>query len=98
MKAYTRNNLADDLADRLKVPVSQSRQVVQFIIDRLTKVMAEGKKVEFRGFGSFVPLVRKSKVGRNPKHPEAGTYTIPARKIVRFRIGKELDLKLNPSA
>lgn len=95
MNAYTRNDLADDLADKLGVPVSQSKQVVEYIIDRLGAVMAAGRKVEFRGFGILVPQVRKSKVGRNPKHPEAGTYTIPARKVVRFRVGKELDAKLN---
>lgn len=95
MKAYTRNDLAADLADQLKVPVSQTKQMVGFIVDRLTQVMAAGRKVEFRGFGIFVPQVRKGKVGRNPKHPENGTCTIPARKIVRFRVGKGLDLKLN---
>jgi integration host factor subunit beta len=95
MKAYTRNDLADDLADKLKVSVSQSKLVVSFVIDRLTQAMAGGRKVEFRGFGIFVPQVRKGKVGRNPKHPENGTYTIPARRVVRFRVGKKLDLKLN---
>jgi len=98
MKAYTRNDLADDLAARTKMPVSQTKQIVGFIIDRLAEVMADDRKIEFRGFGIFVPQVRKSKVGRNPKHPEAGTYTIPARKVVRFRVGKELDVKLNPQA
>lgn len=98
MKAYTRNDLADDVAGHLKIPVSQSKQIVEHIINRLAQVMADGRKVEFRGFGIFVPQVRKSKVGRNPMHPEAGTYTIPARKVVRFRVGKELDVKLNPSA
>lgn len=97
MKAYTRNNLADDLAEHLKLPVSQVKSTVEFIIDRLAEVMVEGQKVEFRGFGIFMPQIRKSKIGRNPKHPEAGTYTIPARKVIRFRVGKELDIKLNPS-
>lgn len=98
MKAYTRNDLADYLANRTKMPVSQTKQVVGFIIEQLAEVMAAGRKIEFRGFGIFVPQVRKSKIGRNPKHPEAGTYTIPARKVVRFRVGKELDVKLNPPA
>jgi len=97
MKAYTRNDLADDLATMMKVPVSQSKQVVGFAIDRLAQAMVDGRKVEFRGFGIFVPQVRKEKVGRNPMRPEAGAYTIPARKVVRFRVGKELDGRLNPA-
>lgn len=95
MKAYTRNELAEDLASHTKLSVSETKQSIGFIIDRLAEVMASGRKIEFRGFGIFVPQVRKSKVGRNPMRPEAGTYTIPARKVVRFRVGKELDSKLN---
>ena len=95
MKAYTRNELADDLASKLRVSVSQSKPMVRFIVDRLSAVLVTGRKVEFRGFGVFVPQVRKGKVGRDPMHPENGAYTIPARKTIRFRVGKKLDLKLN---
>ena len=95
MKAYTRNELANDLAAKFSVPVSQTKLMVAVIFDRLTLALVAGRKVEFRGFGIFVPQVRKGKIGRNPKYPEKGTCTIPARKVVRFRVGKGLDLKLN---
>ena len=86
------------MAGQMEVPVIQTKQVVQFVIDRLTEALASGRRIEFRGFGVFAPQIRKSKVGRNPKHPEAGTCNIPARKVVRFRVGRELNEKLNPSA
>jgi nucleoid DNA-binding protein len=97
MKAYTRTNLAAELAAYLDVPVTRGKQVSEFILDRLASVLTENRKVEFRGFGIFVPQVRKEKIGRNPKNISAGTFTIPARKVVRFRVGKELDTKLNPT-
>jgi nucleoid DNA-binding protein len=97
MSAYTRVNLADDLAAHLKVPVTQSKQTVDFILERLSVVMTENQKIEFRGFGTFVAQTRKEKIGRNPRNPDAGTFVIPARKVVRFKVGKELDVKLNPA-
>jgi integration host factor subunit beta len=93
---YTRNDLADDLSKQLNIPVTQSKQSVEFILEKLTQVLAEDRKVEFRGFGVFVPRISKAKVGRNPLNPSAGTYTIPAKHVVRFRVGKDLNTKLNP--
>lgn len=97
MKAYTRVNLADDLTAHLNVSVTQGKQAVDFILDRLSAMMVENQKIEFRGFGTFVPQTRKEKIGRNPRDPSAGTFVIPARKVVRFKAGKELDAKLNPA-
>lgn len=98
MSAYTRRNMVDDLTNDLKISVSQSKQIVEAVIKQLARVMVSGQKIEFRGFGIFVLQVRKSKIGRNPKRLEDGEYTIPARKIIRFRVGKELDKKLNTLA
>ena len=39
---------------------------------------------------------RKPKIGRNPGNPKAGQYLIPARTMVRFRVGKDLFNRLNP--
>jgi len=97
MNAYTRNHMADDLAAHLKIPVTQSKQAVEFVLARLSDTLASGNKIEFRGFGIFTPQKRKEKLGRNPRNPAAGTYTIPARTVVRFKAGKELDTKLNIS-
>jgi integration host factor subunit beta len=57
--------------------------------------LSEGKKVEFRGFGVLQVVQRKQKIGRNPKDPSGGTYTIPPRAVVKFRAGKELDETIN---
>ncbi len=94
MKAYTRNELAEDLAKETGAPVSDMKAIVTFIVERLTSVLAEGRKIEFRDFGVFTPRIRKQKVGRNPRYPEKGSFTIPQRWMVRFKMGRELDQKL----
>jgi nucleoid DNA-binding protein len=41
-----------------------------------------------------VPQVRRKRIGRDPLHPTR-LYTIPMRRVVRFRVAKELDARLN---
>ena len=50
--------------------------------------MAEGKKVELRGFGSFRIRQRNARVGRNPKSGEK--VDVPSKKVPFFKAGKEL--------
>lgn len=96
MKTLTRNALAVTLSQRLGIPVDRAKGVVDHTLDVLVATLAEGTKIEFRGFGVFDVVQRKAKIGRNPKNLAAGQYQIPARRAVRFRAGKSLFYKLNP--
>ena len=94
-QSFTRGDLAVDLASRLNVSVESAKNTVEHVIPSVSDALVEGKKVEFRGFGVLEPVQRKPKIGRNPKDPSSGTYTIPARTVVKFRTGSELDKALN---
>lgn len=96
MSNFTRNELATVLSQRLALPVDRAKGIVDQTLLILTETLAAGQKVEFRGFGIFDVVNRKPKVGRNPKNPAAGQYQIPARRMVRFRVGKQLFDLLNP--
>jgi len=96
MSNFTRNELAVELSKRLAVPVDRAKGIVDATLDVLTNAMTDGRKIEFRGFGLFDVVLRKPKIGRNPNNLAAGQYQIPARNMVRFRVGKQLFDKLNP--
>lgn len=96
MNSFTRVDLAEALSRKMSIPVDKARSIVDQTLDILTEVMITGRKVEFRGFGMFDVVKRKAKVGRNPLKPHAALYQIPARRMVRFRPGKQLFDKLNP--
>ena len=93
---FTRNELALELSKRLAIPVDRAKGVVDQTLAVLADALADNKKIEFRGFGILDVVRRKAKVGRNPKKPDAGEYQIPARNMVRFRVGKQLFDRLNP--
>ena len=63
------------------------------VFNEITHSLADGKRVELRGFGAFSVQKRKQRVGRNPRTGEA--VMVEAKVIPRFKTGKELRLKLN---
>ena len=68
-------------------------RIVATIFNEITNSLAEGKRVELRGFGAFSIQKRKQRIGRNPRTGEA--VMVDAKAIPRFKTGKELRLKLN---
>jgi nucleoid DNA-binding protein len=77
---------------------TQVYDVVQKTLDCIAEALAKGGKVELRNFGVFDVIIRKPRVGRNPRSPETDV-PIPARAMVKFKAGKEMAaevLKLTP--
>lgn len=58
-------------------------------LDHITGTLAAGDKVELRKFGVFEIAIRKPRIGRNPKQPEANV-NIPLRVVVKFKAGNEM--------
>ena len=72
--------------------------VVQKTLDQISESLAKGGKVELRNFGVFEVVIRKARVGRNPRNPHTDV-PIPAHAQVKFKAGKEMKaavLKLTP--
>lgn len=77
-------------ADRLKMRDKEALVVIDALIDSIKKVVAEQGRLEIRDFGVFQTKTRKERVGRNPKDKKE--YPIPARRVVTFKMGRELKL------
>lgn len=67
--------------------------VVQKALDYITESLSKGETIEFRDFGVFEIKTRKPRIGRNPNKPE-NTVTIPERRVVKFKPGKEMKAKV----
>ena len=61
---------------------------VKMILDALTQRLANGQRVELRGFGSFGLSLRPARKGRNPRSGEA--VFVPEKYVPHFKAGKEL--------
>ena len=80
--------LINAIANRFFLTQVESREIIKFILSRITEDLKKGERVYFRGFGSFTKEKRASKKVR---HPETGKIiTIPERITVDFDPSKEL--------
>ncbi len=66
---------------------------VRAILEHMVSSLAEGKRIEIRGFGSFAVTVRPARVGRNPKTGDS--VLVPEKRVPHFKCGKDLKLRLN---
>jgi len=61
---------------------------VKTVLEHMAERLANGDRIEIRGFGSFSLHYRPGRVGRNPK---TGTpVSLPAKFVPHFKPGKEL--------
>ena len=68
-------------------------QVVDIFFDEISQRLAEGGRVELRGFGAFSTRARDARQGRNPRTGEA--VHVEAKRVPYFRPGKEMRRVLN---
>ncbi len=91
----TRVRLA--LKPDVKLHQAQVADVISHTLDAIRDALVNGNTVELRNFGVFKIEVRKERVGRHPKDPSVD-IRIPARKVVKFRSGKEMKNQLEAAA
>lgn len=61
---------------------------VKTILEHMAERLANGDRIEIRGFGSFSLHFRPGRVGRNPK--TGAPVSLPAKHVPHFKPGKEL--------
>ena len=68
---------------------------VKTMIEHMAQVLARGKRIEIRGFGSFSLHYRAPRIGRNPKTGES--VGLSGKYVPHFKPGKELRDRVNRS-
>lgn len=81
--------------DNPDLKAEEVEQVVDIFFDEIAQRLAEGGRVELRGFGAFSTRERDARKGRNPRTGEA--VDVPAKRVPYFKTGKEIRQRLNPS-
>lgn len=81
-----------DLVKRLRKECSltevEAEKLIKAAIDTFTEALAEGERVFLPGFGTFAPVARAARKGRNPKTGEE--LSLPARNAIKFTAAKRL--------
>ncbi len=71
-------------------------RIVSTIFDEISAALAEGDRVELRGFGAFSVKIRDARLGRNPRTGE--TVNVDRKAVPFFKTGKQLRDMLNTNS
>ena len=68
-------------------------KVVDTFFEEIEQRLAQGGRVELRGFGAFSTREREPRQGRNPR--TGASVAVPGKKVPYFKPGKEMRARLN---
>ncbi len=81
-------DLIDVLAQNGTLTKAKAGEVIDLVLDSISKSLKKGESVTLVGFGTFDVSKREARKGRNPQTGE--TLKIKARTVAKFRPGKAL--------
>jgi DNA-binding protein HU-beta len=84
----TKADLVDAMAKEADITKAAAAMALDAYVDAVTKELKKGGRIGLVGFGTFSVAKRKAREGRNPQTGKA--IKIPAKKVVKFKAGKEL--------
>jgi integration host factor subunit beta len=90
----TKSELIEVLAKRQsQLAYKDVELAVKTILEHMSGTLANGERIEIRGFGSFSLHYRPPRVGRNPKSGEP--VSLPAKHVPHFKPGKQMRERVN---
>jgi len=92
----TKSELIERLAARqTQLSLKDVELVVKNLLEHMAQSLAQGERIEIRGFGSFSLHYRAPRVGRNPKTGQS--VDLDGKYVPHFKPGKELRDRVNAS-
>ncbi|MDQ7051158.1 MAG: integration host factor subunit beta [Enterobacterales bacterium] len=92
----TKSELIERLAARqTQLSLKDVELVVKSLLEHMAQSLAQGERIEIRGFGSFSLHYRAPRVGRNPKTGQS--VELEGKYVPHFKPGKELRDRVNAS-
>jgi len=92
----TKSELIEILAQKqIQLAYKDVELAIKTMLDHMGNTLANGERIEIRGFGSFSLHYRPPRVGRNPKTGDSVDLT--AKYVPHFKPGKEMRERVNKS-
>jgi DNA-binding protein HU-beta len=89
----TKTELVDKLAKDLEITKKKASAGLDLALASIKDAVSAGQTVTFIGFGSFKMVERAAREGRDPRTGKK--LKIPAKKVVKFSVGKAFKEALN---
>ncbi len=92
----TKSELIERISDRQpQLSPKDVELAVKTILEQMSDALADGQRIEIRGFGSFSLHYRAPRKGRNPKTGES--VELEGKYVPHFKPGKDMRERVNAS-
>ena len=81
--------LIDAMAAEAGITKADAKRALDAFVSATTSALKKGDRISLVGFGSFSISARSARTGRNPQTGKE--INIAAKKVVKFKAGKELE-------
>ena len=88
MARVTKRQIVERIAKQAGQTQAITKDIIQSFMDEIITELARGSKLEFRDFGVFEAVTRRSRAARNPKTGEK--VSVSAKRAVRFKMGRQM--------
>jgi DNA-binding protein HU-beta len=88
-----KGDLINKVAEGAGLTKAQATEALNSVLGSISDALKQDDKVTLIGFGTFSVSMREARMGRNPQ--TGAEIKIPAKKMVKFKPGKELSDSVN---
>jgi integration host factor subunit alpha len=88
LKTLTRDDLAEAVRVEVGLSKTESRRLVDLVLNTVVQVLERGEAVKLANFGVFEVRDKGERTGRNPRTGEAAT--VSARRTISFRASTKM--------
>ena len=85
-----KTELINAVAEKAGLTKVQAKAAMDATLNTIAEELLKGEKVAIIGFGTFAVAEKAARTGINPRSKEK--IEIPARKVVKFKPGAELEI------
>ena len=93
MERVNQSDLTAKVAQKLGMPMTTTKYIVDHFVDEIQSALVRGKKVNLSGFVSLGVRKRRARVGRNPK--SGASVKVPAGKKLFMKTSSKFKDDLN---
>ena len=95
MSTTRKQELIDRVAADTQTSQVRAKAIIKSFLDEIIAELAKGNRLEFRDFGVFETREHAPRMAQNPKTLER--IHVPAKRVVKFKMGRLMKQKLKRS-
>lgn len=90
-----KGQLVDKIAEDADLTKKQAAAALDAVMGAVKGALQGGEKVSLIGFGTWSSVHRAERMGVNPQDPKGPKRKYPAKNVVKFKPGKDLENCVN---